>query len=223
MAFLLSVNIARTVANLPFNDVATGIGKVPVCGPVEIRDPGPKAGGLGSGLVGDLIGDRRHHGGTEQAVYAYSRERLDGWEQRSGRALPNGGFGENLTTGDLDVDGALLGERWRIGASVVLQVTEPRIPCATFRGWIDEPRWLNQFTAVGCPGAYLRVVRSGRVTAGDPIDVVHRPEHGVTVAFAFRALIREPALLPDLLLADGDLTDELRAVVESGRAFQLDP
>ena len=93
-----------------------------------MRAPGPKRGGLGSGLVGDFIGDTRHHGGDGQAVYAFAREDLDRWEQRLDRELPNGFFGENLTTVGLDLAEARIGERWRIGDEVVLQVTSPRIP-----------------------------------------------------------------------------------------------
>ena len=97
-----------------------------------LRAPGPKRGGLGSGLVGDFIGEVRHHGGDPQAVYAFAREELDVWERRLDLTLPNGSFGENLTTVGLDVDGSLIGERWAVGDEVVLEVTGPRIPCATF-------------------------------------------------------------------------------------------
>jgi MOSC domain-containing protein YiiM len=214
-----SLNIARTTEPIAFAQRPTGIAKVPV----EVREPGPKGTGLGSGLVGDLIGDARHHGGTDQAVYAYARESLDSWEQSLGRTLPSGSFGENLTTMGLEVDDALLGERWRIGEAVVLQVTAPRIPCATFRGWIAERGWLKTFTEVGHPGAYLRVVSGGTIRVGDELEVAHRPAHSVTVALAFRALIREPDLLALLQAAGDDLTDELRAVVASGNTFSLDP
>ena len=95
------------------------------------------------GLVGDRVYDVNHHGGPDQAVYAYAREDLDRWEAELGRPLANGNFGENLTTADLDVNGALIGERWRIGPDVVLEVSCPRIPCATFQaagacGWIKR-------------------------------------------------------------------------------------
>jgi MOSC domain-containing protein YiiM len=178
---------------------------------------------LGGGLVGDVIGDPRHHGGTDQAVYAYARESLDAWQTRLGRQLPHGQFGENLTTRGLDVDGALIGERWQIGETVVLQVTGPRIPCATFRGWVGEPGWLKQFTEAGRPGAYLRVMAGGFVRAGDPVEIVHRPVHEVTVALAFRAMLTDSSLLRRLLEAGDDLPDEMRDMARSGRTFALDP
>ena len=213
---LLSVNLGRPRPNPYKRDPrATGIGKLPQSGPVEVRAPGPKQGGLGSGLVGDYIGDTRHHGGDDQAVYAFAREDLDRWQERLERELPDGFFGENLTTVGLDLAAARIGERWRVGDEVVLQVTSPRIPCATFRGQLGEKGWLKTFTADGHPGAYLSVLHPGRIAANDPVDVVHQPDHDVTVALMFRALTTERALLPQLLAAGDDLELQTRAEAES--------
>jgi MOSC domain-containing protein YiiM len=204
---VLSVNVARARPN-PFKTVdTTGFDKWPIAGAVQVRAPGPKDGGLGSGLVGDVVGDRANHGGDDQAVYAYAREDLDLWASDLGRELRNGAFGENLTTVGLAVNDALIGEQWRIGDEVILQITCPRIPCATFSGWMGERGWLKAFTRRAVPGAYLRVVRPGRIRPGDPVTVVRRPEHHVTVGLTFRALTLEPDLLPELLAAD-DLPDE---------------
>jgi MOSC domain-containing protein YiiM len=136
------------------------------------RDPGPKHTGLGSGLVGDFIGDTKSHGGSEQAVDAFAREDLDDWQGRLHRDLPNGFFGDNLTIRGLDVTDARIGERWRIGDTVELQVTSPRIPCSTFRGWVGEVGWLKLFTQLARPGAYLSVVKPGEIKAGDKIEIV---------------------------------------------------
>jgi MOSC domain-containing protein YiiM len=201
--------------------IQSGIGKHPVGGPVEIREPGPKRGGLGSGLVGDVIVSRRHHGGTDQAVYAYARERLDDWAAELGRELPNGMFGENLTTSGLDVDGARLGELWQVGTTVVLRVTGPRIPCATFSARMGEARWVKRFAAVGLTGAYLSVVTDGEVSAGDPIEIVHRPDHDVTAAMAFRAMTGHRSLWPEIALAGDDLTKELQEMAVAGRSYRL--
>lgn len=114
---LLTVNIGRPSPNARTDGPAglSGIDKRPVEGLVEVRDPGPKGVG-GSGLSGDAVCDLRHHGGSDQAVYAFAREDLDAWERElGGRKLANGVFGENLTTLGLDVSGALIGERWRVG------------------------------------------------------------------------------------------------------------
>jgi MOSC domain-containing protein YiiM len=210
MARLDSVNLGHRRPN-PHKDTGwTGIGKQPTLGPVEVRAPGTKTTGLGSGLVGDFIGDGKHHGGDEQAVYAFQREDLDAWERQLGRELPNGFFGENLTTVGLEVNEARLGERWRVGSEIVLQVTSPRIPCSTFRGWMGQKGWAKIFTAAGRPGAYLSVIAPGTITAGDSIEVVHRPNHDVTIAMAFRATTTERALLPRLLEAGDDLDPGLR-------------
>jgi MOSC domain-containing protein YiiM len=210
---VLSVNIARSAEPVPGRKAPSGIGKQPVDHAVEVRDPGPKKGGLGGGLVGDHVMERRHHGGSDQAVYAYARESLDWWESELGRRLPEGMFGENLTTLGVDVDNALIGERWRIGDSVVLQVTDARIPCATFRGRMGVRGWLRRFTEAERSGAYLRIVRGGAIRTSDRLEIVHRPAHGVTVALAFRALLRDRTLLPELLAAGDDLSDELRRFV----------
>jgi MOSC domain-containing protein YiiM len=222
MALLRSVNLGAAVPNRYKSADSTGIDKRPAGRPVEVRDPGTKGTGLGSGLVGDFIGDTANHGGSDQAVYAFSREDLDEWEGRLGRELSDGFFGENLTTSGLEVDDARIGERWQVGDSLVLQVTYPRVPCSTFRGWVDEIGWLKTFTAVARPGAYLRVIVPGAIAAGDAIEIVRRPDHDVTVSTVYRAILTTPELLPGLLAAGADLPDELREMAESGRTSSLD-
>jgi MOSC domain-containing protein YiiM len=201
MPHVRSVNLAHPRPNPAKSDVTrTGIDKRPVTHPVEVRAPGPKDGGLGSGLVGDGVFDRHNHGGDDQAVYAYSRENLDLWAHDLGRELTDGQFGENLTTVGVDIEAALIGERWRIGAAgPLLEVSVPRIPCATFAFWLDERRWVRRFTERALPGTYLRVLEPGEVRAGDAITVEHRPESDLTVGECFRALTLEADLLPRLL------------------------
>lgn len=222
MAKVESVNIGRPRPN-PHKKIGwTGIGKEPTDQPVQVRAPGPKTTGLGSGLVGDFIGDGKHHGGDDQAVYAFQREDLDDWERRLGREFPNGFFGENLTTLGLDVNDARIGERWRIGEEVVLQVTAPRIPCSTFRGWMGEKGWAKSFTAAGRPGAYLRVLVAGAITAGDPIEIIDRPDHRVSITMMFKATTTERELLPQLLAAEAYLDAETIDMARQGRIFLLD-
>jgi MOSC domain-containing protein YiiM len=206
---LLSVNVGRPEA-VDYTDQPeglTGIDKRPVDGPVRVSAPGPK-GVAGSGLAGDAVCDLRHHGGDDQAVYAVAREDLDDWERELGRTLANGAFGENLTTRGLDVSGALIGERWRIGREVVLEVTCGRIPCRTFQAHVGEPGWVKRFTRKAQPGAYLRVIEPGEIRAGDTVEIVHRPDHGVTVALQFRAETTERELLPRVLDAADALHPE---------------
>ncbi|MBO0813387.1 MAG: MOSC domain-containing protein [Microlunatus sp.] len=225
-----SVNIGRPQPNPYKETVHTGIGKRPVAGRVQVRAPGPKQGGLGSGLVGDFIGDTADHGGDGQAVYVFDREDLDGWQQRLDRVLDDGFFGENLTTRGIDVNDARLGERWRIGDHdhgdqpcdcLVIEVTGPRIPCSTFRGWMGEKGWLKTFTQVARPGAYFRVLAPGTVGAGDPITIIRRPDHEVSVSLVYRATTTERDLLPELLAAGDDLDDEFRELVADRRGYDL--
>jgi MOSC domain-containing protein YiiM len=198
---LLSVNVGRPRPN-PWKGLgATGIDKQPVTGSIAVSAPGPKGTGE-VGLLGDRVYDVKHHGGVDQAVYAYAREDLDDWEAELGRPLQNGVFGENLTTLGLDVNGALIGERWRIGSDVVLEVSCARIPCATFQGWLERDGWIKRFTQAARPGAYLRVIEPGDIRAADQVEIVHRPDHDVTVALVFRAMTLEPDLLPRLLVAE---------------------
>jgi MOSC domain-containing protein YiiM len=182
----------------------SGIDKRPVDGAVAVGVPGAGR----SGLADDPISDTEHHGGPDQAVYAYAREDLDGWAPVLG-PLRGGTFGENLTTRGLDVTGARIGEHWHVGDALVLQVTVPRIPCRTFAAWLDRQGWVKEFTTAGVPGAYLRVVEPGPVRAGDRV-VVRRPDHDVTIGLAFRAVMTAPELLPELLPALTHLPDDVR-------------
>ena len=129
VATVLSVNVARVRTNPDPHAMSnvTGIDKVAVTEPVMVRAPGPMHGGVGSGLVGDTIGNQKFHGGDDQAVYVYAREDLDAWEIQLERTLNNGNFGENLTTSGVDVNAVRIGERWRVGTDgVVLEVSAPR-------------------------------------------------------------------------------------------------
>lgn len=171
----------------------SAIDKRPVSGPVQV---GPL------GLEGDTVADKVSHGGLEQAVYAYAREDLDWWTEQLGRELRNGLFGENLTTAGIDVSSALIGETWRVGATV-LQVTSPRIPCNTFKSWLDEPRWVKRFAAAGRPGAYLRVLTPGPVAAGADLEVLDRPAVPVTVAESMLAYYGDEELMRRLLEVEG--------------------
>ena len=144
---MLSVNLARVRANPDAPSRTTGIDKVAAQKPVMVRPPGPMRGGLGSGLVGDTIGNHKLHGGDDQAVYAYAREDLDEWEARLGRPLGNGMFGENLTTSEVDVTEARIGERWCVGSGgLLLEVSAPRTPCRTFSAFLQLKNWIKTFT-----------------------------------------------------------------------------
>ncbi len=182
-ARLSSVNVVHALIPDVLGPLdSTAIDKRPVEGRVAVSVPAD----AGVGLAGDQIYDRKDHGGPDQAIYAYAGEDRAWWAAELGREIDAGAFGENFATEGLDVTGAVIGERWQVGTDgVLLEVTAPRIPCRTFQGWMGEPHWVRRFTEHGAPGAYLRVVAEGTVGAGDPIEVVHRPEHGMTIGDVF--------------------------------------
>lgn len=202
---VLSVNVGA-VRPTTAKGGTTGIDKVPVARPVAVSDPGPGR----SGLVGDAICDTEHHGGSSQAVYAVERSELDWWATKLAKPLTNGTFGENLTVDGIDTTGAVLGEIWRIGPDLVCAVTTPRIPCSTFAVWMESKGFLKAFTKRARPGTYLRVLVPGEVSGGDTVVVEQRPDHGVTIGLAFRALTLEPTLLRSLLDAGEHLDPQLR-------------
>ena len=166
----------------------SGIDKHPVPGRVAVHP---------LGLDGDVQVNRKHHGGEGQAVYAYAQEDAAHWQAQLDRELPPGRFGENLRTTDLDLTGALLGERWRIG-SALFEVTAWRTPCANFARFWGVPDLVTRFAAHGATGAYLRVLETGDVGAGDVVEVVERPGHGITVGEAFRIATSQQSRLPEL-------------------------
>lgn len=207
-ALIRSVNVGASAPNAG-KPTPTGIDKQPVAA-IDVAAPGSAKGR--SGVAGDFIGDRRHHGGDNQAVYAVAREELDWWARELGRDLRDGCFGENLTTSGIDVDAAVLGEQWQVG-SAVLQVTGPRIPCATFATRMQQPHWVRRFAERGRSGAYLAVVRPGTIVPGDAIAVAAVPEHGIDVAMAFRAWMGDRELARRIVAAGAGpqgLGDELR-------------
>ena len=135
-------------------------------------------------------------------------EDLIWWSEQLGRQVPPGSMGENLTTSGLEVTGALVGERWRAG-TVLFEVSSPRVPCFKLSLRMEDGRFQQRFAAAGRPGAYLRIVEHGSLAAGDPITVVHRPDHGVTVAMVAEAFHADHSLAPRLLAAP-ELTEGWR-------------
>ena len=152
--------------------VRTSIWKDPVAGRVPIR---------GVNLDGDDQSDRRVHGGERKAVYGYAREDLDWWGERLGKPLASGTFGENLTVEGLDVTGARVGERWRVGTAL-LEVTQPRLPCFKLETRMSRPGFIDEFINGGRPGAYFRIVEEGEVGAGDAVRIVSRPADAPSMA-----------------------------------------
>ncbi len=182
MSRIVSVNVgeSRTV-EFRGRIVSTGIYKFPIEGAVRVE---------GVNLVGDDQADRRVHGGIYKAVYAYASEDYEWWSTQLGRTLPPGMFGENLTTRGVNVGGAVVGQRWRIG-DVALEVSEPRIPCYKLGIRMEDPGFPQVFSAAGRPGSYLRIVEEGSLATGDRIEIGAPPGHGLTVGDVARIYDRD--------------------------------
>lgn len=175
MAHLIAACVVHALRPDPGSIGVTAIDKRPVEGPVRVGR---------YGLRGDVQADRKDHGGETRAVYAYGEDDARWWARELGRDLPPGWFGENLRVAGLDPSAARVGERWRVGEHVVLEVTGPRVPCATFGRWVggdDERGWVRRFRDAGRVGAYLRVVARGTVGADDPVVVEHEVPDAPTV------------------------------------------
>ena len=195
-ARVLSINVTSVVHQGEWtgSEGRTGIDKRSVAGSVEFKN---------NGVAGDRIIDTNVHGGYDQAVYAYAREDAQWWEKVIGEEIPAGKFGENLTTEGIDVNAAFVGEQWKIG-SVILEVSQPRIPCRVFAGFWKRATLIKDFTQAGRPGAYLRIIQEGTAQAGDAIEVIYKPDHSVSISDLFsaksgeRAKINEIKVVPQL-------------------------
>lgn len=192
MSSVVTVNVGmpRPVEYETSSLPSTAIEKRPVDGPVRITT---------EGVEGNACASTDVHGDEFMRVYAYSVEDYAWWQAELGHELPPGQFGEQLTTQGIDLNAALVGETWRVGTAV-LQIAHVRVPCLTFKGWMghsgyDATAWVKRFTVAGRPGPYFRVLEEGVVAAGDPVVVLERPDHGVTVADLFAAVTLRPALL----------------------------
>jgi MOSC domain-containing protein YiiM len=185
----------------------TAIDKRAVDGPVRVHK---------LGLRGDIQASRVHHGGEDQALYAYSQDDADYWTGELQRELPPGIFGENLRIAGIDATNAVIGERWKIGLDVEVEVTSPRIPCATFQRRMGEPQWVKRFGNAGRVGTYLRVVRTGSVQAGDHIHRIFTPGHGVTIGKWFS----DPTVEDMEALRDADADGQIRLQPEYHEEFE---
>ncbi len=197
---LISVNLglARTI-KYKGRAISTGIFKSPV--PHRVRT-------LDHSLEGDAQVDLRVHGGPDKAVYAYPSEHYPFWEARLGMKLAWGGFGENLTSEGLIEDEVCIGDTYQIG-SVVLKVTQPRQPCHKLALKLDRHDMIELFRRSGRSGFYFSVVRTGELGADDPIHLLSRSPHGVTITEVNRLhgdpgnteLLERVLANPDLSLA----------------------
>ena len=200
-----SINVGR-VETVRRGDKAmqTGICKRPVTGSVQI---GVQV------IPGDAIVSTEHHGGSDQAIYAYSSDDYDWWARSMGIDVAPGLFGENLTIRDMPSD-MTIGDRLLIG-EVVLEATAPRIPCDTFAARMDDAGFGLLFRRAERPGVYFRVLNAGELRAGDSAMLVQCDEHDVTVLDLFRykfSLQHTPDELRRLL--DAPIAERFRTAIQ---------
>lgn len=186
---LASINIGtpKQIGVRKGRPVMSAIDKRPVPGPHTVE---------GVNVTGDEQADLRVHGGIDKAVYAYADEDTAWWSAELDRELWPGAFGENLTTRGVDCTNAVIGERWRIG-SALLEVCQPRQPCFKLGLHLGDPKMLKRFAQASRPGAYLRILEPGELEAGDTIEIVDVPDHGVTIRLVADAVLLDHALAAD--------------------------
>ena len=194
---------------------STAIFKTTVDGPIRVT---------ADGLEGDAVGDTKHHGGPDQALYVYFGADYAHWEELLDRPLEPGVFGDNLTVTGAENHSSTVsskdlwvGDRLSVGP-VTLEVTAPRIPCGTFARRMALPAsFIEQFRNELRPGVYVRVLEPGVVTAGDRVSVT---EGSRTVSIAEMVELwgtRPDAATLDRLLA-APISERDRADFERKRA-----
>jgi MOSC domain-containing protein YiiM len=184
--------------------VSTGIFKDAVHGPVQVRK---------LNLEGDGQADLTVHGGLDKAVYAYGRDAYPWWLRKLSVAdLPNGAFGENLTFASLDERSLFIGDRLTLGGCE-LEIVQPRFPCFKLGIKFRDMGILKTFMKSGRPGIYFRVLKEGKIQAGDELVRTEINPERVSVWEFFDLKARkyaDPPLLKRLLRIKG-LNEEWRA------------
>jgi MOSC domain-containing protein YiiM len=182
----------------------TGIRKRSVDGAVYIGS---------DAVAGDTISDKKHHGGADQVVYAYSADDYEWWSEQLDREIAPGTFGENLTIEGLPTD-MNIGDRLLIG-EVLLEATAPRIPCSTLAAQMQDPGFGMAFRKAERPGIYFRVLNEGEVSVGDSVTYIENPAPVVSILALYRLafdLRPDPDVLERYL--EAPLAERMRASIE---------
>lgn len=177
MMRLLSVNIGKSRTQQNGNKLeTTGIYKLPAKRAVEIK---------ALGIQEDVICDHKHHGGPDQAVYIYGAPDYDWWSEALGKELGPGTFGDNLTIGGLESAKFSIGDRLSLGTAI-LEVSAPRIPCDTLAARMGDPQFVKKYRQAERPGLYCRVIREGKVRAGDEVRIERYRDETLSILQMFR-------------------------------------
>jgi len=192
----------------------TGIFKFPVEGPVKVTR---------LGLEVDVIISKKHHGGPDQAIYVYGGADYAWWSKELNKEIFPGMFGDNLTIRDLESAQFNVGDYIHI-SEVTLQVTAPRIPCATFAARMEDPQWVRKFRNAERPGLYCRVIQEGFVKADDLVVIEKYTGETISVLEMFRdyydrhkneATLRRHLNAPIAIRARRDLEADLQKLLQN--------
>jgi MOSC domain-containing protein YiiM len=201
---VLSVNVSqpRIIGARGGTAVRSGIAKQPVGGRVAVGT---------EGVDGDGQADRINHGGADKAVYTFDREDAVFWERKVGRPLSPGAFGENLTIEGFPSTEVRVGDRFRIGTTL-LEVTQPRVPCYKLGIHMGDERFPAEFARGLRVGFYLRVLEPGTVAADDAVVRVGASTTPLTIADLMSAYLtaRNDAARLDAVVALPGLSDAWR-------------
>jgi MOSC domain-containing protein YiiM len=166
-ARLVSVHTGK-IAPLGPDGVPSGFVKPARAGSVAVT---------GTGLAGDEIADLSVHGGPDKAVYGYGADHYPRWaaeQQRHAAHFAPGAMGENLAVAGVTEADICVGDVHEIG-TVLLQACQPRQPCFKLALRFGDPRMVKAMVKSERSGWYYRVLRPGRLEAGDAVRLVERP------------------------------------------------
>ncbi|HEX8070565.1 MAG TPA: MOSC domain-containing protein [Pyrinomonadaceae bacterium] len=126
-----------------------------------------------AGLVGDRQAHPLIHGGPDRAVCLYALEVITAL-QAEGHPIHPGSVGENVTVAGLDWAQLAPGTRLALGDEVVVEITKPANPCDSIAGSFADGEFkrISQKLHPGQSRLYARVLRAGRLAAGQPVRVL---------------------------------------------------
>jgi MOSC domain-containing protein YiiM len=138
------------------------------------KTPVPESRVTETGLECDRQAHRLIHGGPERALCLYSLELIQELQAEGHPVFP-GSTGENVTITGLDWTSIVPGARLALGDEVLVEVTGFASPCksiaGSFRG--GEFKRISNKIFPGSSRAYVRVLRTGRLAAGQPVKLLN--------------------------------------------------
>jgi len=152
---------------------------------------------------GDEQHHKKYHGGTFRPILAYCAEHYDRWRDDLSIEFPYGGFAENFTISGLDEDTACLGDTYRVGDELVVQVSQPRLPCDQISMRWNMPELTKLVKNTGRTGWYMSVIEEGTAEVGMSIELVDRPNPNWTITTVHN-IYQKRTRMPEEALALAD-------------------